>query len=43
MFTPNLITVRIIIKILVGYLMESELSWIGTNPKDYLFLDILTY
>lgn len=32
--TPNLITVRIIVKILVGSLVELEILWIGPNPQE---------
>ena len=33
--TTYLVTVRIIVKMLVGSLMELEIPRIGTNPKDY--------
>ena len=33
--TPNLVAVRIIVKVLIGSLMELVISWIGANLKDY--------
>lgn len=33
--TPNLVTVRVVVKVLIGCLTELVVSWVGTNLKDY--------